>query len=221
MNTARKVTLAKKVPPVNNTATPKEPRWLDFYELIFGERRITTGQLADAIENVGFRGWDEYGRFLQFDPKMKDQQHAKARQDALLYIANVWKWRVETTTEECGEDDPTGIIPLAGFGWYANELPSFGKTPPEQPKHGAAGGAMKGENYKLRIMGALIDLWTGHAVSPPEKTKAALVAWLTDIEETAQCWDLKSPDAVKKQFDEIQKLLSGRLLFQADYPQLK
>lgn len=221
MKTARKVTPAMKTPPVNNTATPKEPRWLDFYELIFGERRITTGQMADAIENTGFRGWDEYGRFLKFDQKSNKQQYDKASKSALLYIAIVWKWRVETSTEECGEDDPSGIIPLAGFGWYADELPSFGKTPLEQPKHGAAGGAMKGENYKLRIMGALIDLWTGHAISPPEKTKAALASWLTNIEETAQCWDLKSPDAVKKQFDEIQKMLSGRLLFPADHPQLK
>jgi hypothetical protein len=225
MQPRKKPITPKKVTPLElsqHEKEPPKPQWVDFYDLLLGERHITTAQLADAVENNAFRGWDEYGRCLQFSPKnTKDARSQKALQNALSYLSEVRRLQLEAYSENFGQDDLTDLIPHAEFGWYANKLPSFGNPPPEQPKHGAAGGAMKGENYKLRIMGALIDLWTGHAVSPPEKTKAALVSWLTDIEEKAQCWDLKSPDAVKKQFDEIQKLLSGRLLFPADHPQLK
>ena len=217
MKKARKVTLGKKVQPVNNTAKPKEPRWLDFYDLIFGERHITTGQLADAIENTPFRGWDEYGRFRQFNPKPNDKQSDKAAQHALRYIADVWKWRIETSTEEFGEDDPTGTIPPAGFGWYENELPPFGQVAP-QPQHGAAGGTQKGENYTLNIVGALIDLWTGHASGPAEKTKNALIEWLT----SADCdWHLTSDKSIQDRLTKVQKLLQGRTLFPADRPFIK
>lgn len=217
MKKARKVTLEKKVQPVNNTAKPKEPRWLDFYDLIFGERNISTGQLADAIENTPFRGWDEYGRFRQFNPKPNDKQSDKAVQDALSYIASAWEWRNENYTGECGEDDPTGTVPPAGFGWYENELPEFGQIAP-QPKHGAAGGTQKGENHTLRIVGALIDLWTGHAKGPTTKTRAALVDWLTD---GANEWDLRSKESVNDRLTSVQKYLHGRTLFRADRPLIK
>ena len=218
--TPKKVT-PKKVTPLElsqHEKEPPKPKWVDFYDLLLGERHITTAQLADAVENNAFRGWDEYGRFLQFSPKnTKDARSQKALQNALSYLSEVWRLQSTAYSEAFGQDDITASIPHAKFGWYENELPSFGQTPPEQPKHGAAGGAMKGENYRLRIMGALIDLWTGSSAGPKEKTSAALVAWLTDKEGEAQSWDLSADESVKKHLEAIIKLRSGRLLFPDDH----
>ena len=126
---------------------------------------------------------------------------------------------MEQDVIELGGNDPEDLIPQANFGWYENELPVFGPMP-SQPKHGAAGGQAKGENYSLRMIGALIDLWTGYAEGPSSKTEKSLVSWLNDKNGSARDWSLTSPQPIEERLLKIRMLLSGRVLFKEERPDI-
>jgi len=134
-------------------------------------KQHSIGAVATAIEKKGILGWDRFGRLTTFQP---DSEEANK---ALNFLADQYKWEINYRNIQADEQspldrwDPEEGGPPA-WGWKRTDFPDFKAISNDLVSNGSfkntknsRGINPKGQNYNLRVIGALVGFIKGN-ISP-------------------------------------------------------